>query len=98
KRKFDNNSHAQQQLPKRQNVAQAYFAGTGERKEYDGTLPLCNECKFHHNGHYKIDCPKLKNRNHGNRAEGTEARGMVYALGGGKTNQDLDDMKDDINA
>ncbi|GJZ90885.1 hypothetical protein Tco_0662812 [Tanacetum coccineum] len=28
--------------------------------------------------HYKSDCPKLKNRNHGNQAEGTEARGMVY--------------------
>ncbi|GKC62141.1 hypothetical protein Tco_1089739 [Tanacetum coccineum] len=36
--------------------------------------------------------------NHGNQAEGTEARGMVYALGGGETNQDLDDMEDDINA
>ncbi|GJR64012.1 hypothetical protein Tco_0010077 [Tanacetum coccineum] len=27
------------------NVAQAYAAGTGERKEYAGTLPLCNKCK-----------------------------------------------------
>ncbi|GJS29449.1 hypothetical protein Tco_0490069 [Tanacetum coccineum] len=44
------------------------------------------------------DCPKFKNRNHGNQAEGTEARGMVYALGGGEINQDIDDMEDDINA
>ncbi|GKA99349.1 putative reverse transcriptase domain-containing protein [Tanacetum coccineum] len=96
KRKFDNNNQAQQQLPKRQNVAQAYATGTGERKEYARTLPLCNKCKFHHNGpciaktitcyecgnqgHYKSDCLELKNRNHGNQAEGTEARGMVYAL------------------
>ncbi|GJY83306.1 hypothetical protein Tco_0496682 [Tanacetum coccineum] len=33
-----------------QNVAQAYVAGIGERKEYARTLPLCNKCKFHHNG------------------------------------------------
>ncbi|GJV27894.1 reverse transcriptase domain-containing protein [Tanacetum coccineum] len=50
KRKLDNNNQAQQQSPKRQDVAQAYAAGTGERKEYAGTLPLCNKCKFHHNG------------------------------------------------
>nr|GEV25669.1 hypothetical protein [Tanacetum cinerariifolium] len=49
KRKFDNNNQAQQ-LPKRQNVAQDYTVGTSERKEYVGTLPLCNKCKFHHNG------------------------------------------------
>ncbi|GJZ56899.1 putative reverse transcriptase domain-containing protein [Tanacetum coccineum] len=36
--------------------------------------------------------------NHGNQAEGTEARGMAYALGGGETNQDLDNIEDDINA
>ncbi|GKB57784.1 reverse transcriptase domain-containing protein [Tanacetum coccineum] len=52
KRKFDNNNQAQQQLPKRQNMAQAYAVGTSERKEYTGTLPLCNKCKFHHNGVY----------------------------------------------
>nr|GEX92028.1 hypothetical protein [Tanacetum cinerariifolium] len=138
KRKFDNNNQAQQQLPKRHNVAQAYAVRTGERKEYVGTLLLCNKCKFHHNvlcnakcanckkvdhltrdcwnhtatsnqrtitcyeyanqRHYKSDCPELENRNHGNQAEGTEARGMLYALGGGETNQDLDDVEDDINA
>ncbi|GKG37037.1 RNA-directed DNA polymerase, eukaryota, partial [Tanacetum coccineum] len=127
KRKFDNNNQAQQQLPKRQNVAQAYAARTSERKKYAGTLPLCNKCNFHHNGqcivkcanckrfghlnqdcrshaatnnyrnltcyecgnqgHYKSDCPDLKKRNHENQAEGTEAHGMVYALGGGETDQ-----------
>ncbi|GKF59015.1 hypothetical protein Tco_0175801, partial [Tanacetum coccineum] len=29
---------------------QANIAGTGERKEYAGTLPLCDRCKLHHNG------------------------------------------------
>ncbi|GJR34760.1 reverse transcriptase domain-containing protein [Tanacetum coccineum] len=129
---------AQQQLPKRQNVVQAYAAGTGERKEYAGTLPLCNKCKFHHNGpctvkcanckrvghltrdcwssaatnnqrtltcyecgnqgHYKSDCPKLKNRNHGNQAEGTGTHGMVLALGGGETDQDPNNIEDEIEA
>ncbi|GJW18604.1 hypothetical protein Tco_0026040 [Tanacetum coccineum] len=46
----------------------------------------------------KSDYPELKNRNHGNQTGGTEARGMVYALGGGETNQDPNNMEDDINA
>ncbi|GJZ94180.1 reverse transcriptase domain-containing protein [Tanacetum coccineum] len=51
KRKLDNNHQAQQQLPKRQNVVQAYAAVTG---------------------HYKSDCPKLKNQNHGTSESGKE--------------------------
>ncbi|GJX57584.1 hypothetical protein Tco_0287481 [Tanacetum coccineum] len=49
-------------------------------------------------GHYKSDYPELKNQNHGNQAEGTEARGMVYALGGGETDQDLNNIEDEIEA
>ncbi|GKA74508.1 hypothetical protein Tco_0780810 [Tanacetum coccineum] len=64
KRKFDNNDQAQQQFPKRQNVAQAYTAGTGERKEYAGTLPLCNKCKFHHNGQCIVKCANCKKVGH----------------------------------
>ncbi|GKB40841.1 putative reverse transcriptase domain-containing protein, partial [Tanacetum coccineum] len=59
KRKMDKNSrnNQAQQLPyKRQNVARAYAAGPGEKKEYAGTLPLCNKCKFHHNGPYAAKC------------------------------------------
>ncbi|GKF71387.1 hypothetical protein Tco_0207501, partial [Tanacetum coccineum] len=44
------NNQGYQQLPKRKSVAQAYAVGTGESKEYAGTLPLCNKCKFHHHG------------------------------------------------
>nr|GEY07165.1 putative reverse transcriptase domain-containing protein [Tanacetum cinerariifolium] len=44
------NNHAQQQPFKRKNVARAYTVGSNERKEYAGTLPLYNKCKFHHNG------------------------------------------------
>ncbi|GJZ81608.1 reverse transcriptase domain-containing protein [Tanacetum coccineum] len=59
----DNNNQAQQQPPKKQGVAIAYTTGSGERKEYAGTLPLS-------------DCPKIKNQNHGNqtRGNGTKKR------------------------
>ncbi|GKE54683.1 putative reverse transcriptase domain-containing protein, partial [Tanacetum coccineum] len=43
KRKLDDNSRnnqTQQQPHKRQNVAMAYTAGPGEKKEYEGYLPL----------------------------------------------------------
>ncbi|GKF52991.1 hypothetical protein Tco_0159901 [Tanacetum coccineum] len=88
KRKLDNNSsdnNTQQQPPKKQNMAKAYSDRPSEKKEYAGTLPLCNKCKFHHN--CMSDCLELKNRNLGNQAGGTKTRGMVYALGGGETDQ-----------
>ncbi|GKC27243.1 reverse transcriptase domain-containing protein [Tanacetum coccineum] len=46
----------------------------------------------------RSDCPELKNQNYENQAEGTGARGMVHALGGGETNQDLNNIEEDINA
>ncbi|GJU68968.1 reverse transcriptase domain-containing protein [Tanacetum coccineum] len=138
KRKFDNNNQAQQQLPKKPNVAQAYAAGTGERKEYAGTLPLCNKCKFHHHGqctvkctnykkvnhltrnywnptttnnqrtitcyecgnqgNYRSDCLELRNQIHGNQAEDTKVHKVVYALGGEETNQDPNNIEDEIEA
>nr|GFB28819.1 reverse transcriptase domain-containing protein [Tanacetum cinerariifolium] len=93
KRKLDNNHQAQQQLLKKQNVAQAYAVGTGEKKSYGGSKPLCPKCNYHHDGECapKSDFSVLKN-------QGNEARGMVYALEGGETNQDLDNMEDNINA
>ncbi|GJY15967.1 putative reverse transcriptase domain-containing protein, partial [Tanacetum coccineum] len=96
RRKLDNNNQAQQQPPKKQGVAIAYADGSGERKEYAGTLPLCNKCKFHHNGQCTIECANCKIVSHLTR-DCTRARGMVHALGGGETNQDLNDMEDDIN-
>ncbi|GJX56863.1 putative reverse transcriptase domain-containing protein [Tanacetum coccineum] len=64
KRKFDNNQkdNRGQQLPfKRQNVggqnvARAYTAGNNERRVYNGLLPLCNNCKFHHEGPCTVRC------------------------------------------
>ncbi|GKF62316.1 reverse transcriptase domain-containing protein, partial [Tanacetum coccineum] len=56
----------------------------------------CYECGDP--GHYRSDCPELKNQNHGNQAEGTGVHGLVHALEGGEADQDLNDMEDDISA
>nr|GEV07526.1 hypothetical protein [Tanacetum cinerariifolium] len=64
KRKLHNNNQAQQQPPKMQGVAIAYTVGPGKRKEYVGTLPLCNKCKFHHNGQRTVKCANSKRVGH----------------------------------
>nr|GEZ73584.1 putative reverse transcriptase domain-containing protein [Tanacetum cinerariifolium] len=48
--------------------------------------------------HYKRDCPKQKNQNHENQIKGTKARGVVHASGGGETEQDLNNIEDEIEA
>nr|GEV36883.1 hypothetical protein [Tanacetum cinerariifolium] len=131
KRKFDNNNQDQQQLLKKQNVVQAYAVGSGEKKPYGGSKPLCPKCDYHHNGECAPKCTNCKKASHltkdywhptnannqrtitcyeyGNQGhymsdfqvlknQGTEARGMVYALEGRETNQDIDNTEDDINA
>ncbi|GJV43367.1 reverse transcriptase domain-containing protein [Tanacetum coccineum] len=92
---------------KRYNVARAYTAGPSEKKEYVGTLPLsptavadqrtltCFECGKQ--GHYRSKCSKLKNRNRVNQVGSGEARGRVYALGGGEADQDPNNIADDTD-
>nr|GFA84689.1 hypothetical protein [Tanacetum cinerariifolium] len=97
----DNNNQAQQQPLKKQGMSIAYTTGPGERKESPAAAnnhrnPTCYECG--NQGHYRIDCPELKNQDHGNQAGCTGAHGMVHALEGGEFNQDLNDVEDDINA
>ncbi|GKE59369.1 hypothetical protein Tco_1498554 [Tanacetum coccineum] len=41
-----------------QNVTRAYTAGNIERRVYNALLPLCNKCKFHHEGPYIVRCGK----------------------------------------
>ncbi|GJV27594.1 reverse transcriptase domain-containing protein [Tanacetum coccineum] len=121
----------------RSKLCYTYTAGSGERKEYAGTLPLRNKCKFHHNGqctvkcanckrvghltrdcrspvttnnqrnptcyeyrnqgHYRSDCPELKNQNHGNQAGGTGACGIVHTLGERRNQSNLTPWRNDIN-
>ncbi|GKE30460.1 putative reverse transcriptase domain-containing protein, partial [Tanacetum coccineum] len=70
-----------------QNVERAYTAGNNERKVYNGPLPLCNKCKFHHEGPCTVKCGKCNKVGHLTQDFG-EARGKAYVLGGGDANPD----------
>ncbi|GJT92779.1 putative reverse transcriptase domain-containing protein [Tanacetum coccineum] len=135
KRKQDDNQ--QQQQNKRPNTGKAYAVGSGEKKPYEGSKPLCSKCNYHHDeqcapkchmcnrvvhlardyrstanantannqrgtgagqkptcyecgaqGHFKRDCPKLKNNNRGNQGGNGNAPAKVYAVGRVGTNPD----------
>nr|GEV83139.1 putative reverse transcriptase domain-containing protein [Tanacetum cinerariifolium] len=47
-----------------QNVARSYTASNNKRKPYNGPLPLCNKCKFHHEGPYTVRCRKCNKVRH----------------------------------
>ncbi|GJY88170.1 putative reverse transcriptase domain-containing protein [Tanacetum coccineum] len=84
KRKQDDNQ--QQQQNKRQNTGRAYAAGSGEKKPYGGSKPLCSKCNYHHDGqcapkchkcnrvgHLARDCRSTANANTANNQRGTRA-------------------------
>nr|GEW28587.1 reverse transcriptase domain-containing protein [Tanacetum cinerariifolium] len=56
----------------------------------------CYECG--NQGHYRRDCPERKNQNHENQIESTEACGVVHTFGVGETEQDLNNINDEIEA
>ncbi|GKE03108.1 reverse transcriptase domain-containing protein [Tanacetum coccineum] len=72
KRKFDNSqkdNRGQQPPFKRQNVggqnvARAYTTGNNEMRVYNGSLPLCNKCKFHYEGPCTVRCGKCNKVGH----------------------------------
>ncbi|GJR12599.1 reverse transcriptase domain-containing protein [Tanacetum coccineum] len=83
KRKPDDNQQQQQQN-KRQNTGRTYTAGSGEKKPYGGSKPLCSKCNYHHDGqcapkchkcnrvgHLARDCRSTANANASNNQRGT---------------------------
>ncbi|GJT74759.1 putative reverse transcriptase domain-containing protein [Tanacetum coccineum] len=88
KRKSENtsrgNQNQQQQQSKRQNTGRAYTAGSGDKKPYGGSRPLCSKCNYHHDGpcapkcykcnkygHIARDCRGTGNVNNNNNQKGT---------------------------
>ncbi|GJR96445.1 reverse transcriptase domain-containing protein [Tanacetum coccineum] len=68
KRKFENTSrnsqNQQQQQIKRQNTGRAYTAGSGDKKPYGGSRPLCSKCNYHHDGPCAPKCYKCNKYGH----------------------------------
>ncbi|GJZ12469.1 putative reverse transcriptase domain-containing protein, partial [Tanacetum coccineum] len=58
------NNQGHQQPNKTQNTRRAYTAGTGEKREYTGSLPLCTKCNYHHKGPCAPRCNKCKKIGH----------------------------------
>nr|GEZ98144.1 hypothetical protein [Tanacetum cinerariifolium] len=65
--------------------------GTGASQE-----ATCYECG--NQGHYKKDFLERRNQNHENEIKSTKARRVVHAFGGGKIEQDLDNIEDEIES
>ncbi|GKD88124.1 putative reverse transcriptase domain-containing protein, partial [Tanacetum coccineum] len=61
KRKQDDN---QQQQNKRQNTGRVYGAGSGEKKPYKGSKPLCSKCNYHHDGQCAPKCHECNRVGH----------------------------------
>ncbi|GJV70068.1 reverse transcriptase domain-containing protein [Tanacetum coccineum] len=47
-----------------ENERRAYMAGNNERRVYNGAFPLCNKCKFHHEGSCTVRCRKCNKVGH----------------------------------
>ncbi|GJS49852.1 hypothetical protein Tco_0599973 [Tanacetum coccineum] len=91
KRKQDDNQQHQQN--KRQNTSRAYTAGSGEKKPYGGSKPLCLKCNYHHDDpcapkchkcnrvvHLARDCRSPSNANTGNNQKGNRAVRNLLAM------------------
>ncbi|GKB85521.1 putative reverse transcriptase domain-containing protein [Tanacetum coccineum] len=67
KRKLEDtsrNTQNQQQHNKRQNTGRAYTTGSGKKKSYGGSKPLCTKCNYHHVGPCAPKCHKCNRVGH----------------------------------
>ncbi|GJW24870.1 putative reverse transcriptase domain-containing protein [Tanacetum coccineum] len=86
------NNQQQQQQPqnKRQNTDRDYAVGTGEKKLYGGSKPLCPKCNYNHDvpcapkchkcnrvGHLARDCRSPANANTANNQRGTRTNKTI---------------------
>nr|GFB96086.1 hypothetical protein [Tanacetum cinerariifolium] len=88
KRKFENTSrntqNQQQQSNKRKNTGRVYTTSSSEKKQYEGSKPLCAKCNYHHDGpcapkchncnkvvHFSRDCRNTANTNNAYNQRGT---------------------------
>ncbi|GJS23486.1 reverse transcriptase domain-containing protein [Tanacetum coccineum] len=61
KRKWEgNHTGSSSQQNKGHKVPRAHITWPINKKAYGGSLPLCNQCKFHHNGPYTVKCGNFK--------------------------------------
>ncbi|GKC13535.1 putative reverse transcriptase domain-containing protein [Tanacetum coccineum] len=72
-------------------------AGNNERKPYNGSLPLCNKCKLHHEGPCTVRCGKCNKVRHltwdCKVTSFTTSTQKAYVLGGGEANPDSNVVK-----
>ncbi|GJT85245.1 reverse transcriptase domain-containing protein [Tanacetum coccineum] len=58
------NNQGYQQQNKRQNTGRAYTVGSGDKREYTGSLPLCTKCNYHYKGPCAPRCNKCMKIGH----------------------------------
>nr|GEU55657.1 zinc finger BED domain-containing protein RICESLEEPER 2 [Tanacetum cinerariifolium] len=66
KRKFEDTSknNQNQQQNKKQNTGSVYTTGSGDKKPYEGSKPLCSKCNYHHDGQCALKCHKCNRVGH----------------------------------
>ncbi|GJX24722.1 putative reverse transcriptase domain-containing protein [Tanacetum coccineum] len=60
----NNQNHQPIQQNKRQNTGRAYTVGSGDKKQYGGSRPLCSKCNYHHEGPCAPKCYKCNKYGH----------------------------------
>nr|GFB88190.1 reverse transcriptase domain-containing protein [Tanacetum cinerariifolium] len=70
-------------VPDEEDRVERFIGGLLDNIQWN-RIVTCFECGAQ--GHYRKDCPKVKNQTRGNKARVPDARGKVYVLGGADTN------------